>query len=278
MINIATIFALIILLLCSSLGKAHDSDREDKNGIINKNSSSSRHLEESKQVMCAPIKPIPPLRWRHDIGPILHEEGKKKAIELGVREGDFAFQTVSAWKTCENYHLVDLWQHQEHYMPTTGDAEHNQNMNDAFAKMNKAKEAGHIKSFTFCRNYTNNCHQLIENESVDFIYVDARHDYKGTLEDLQFWWPKLKYGGIMGGHDYMTQDDVDMANKGWKWQPDHDWTKNYDGTVDSTKRCVRGAVDDFFNDKFGDMKGCPRQIMITYQEHSHFWKSFFARK
>jgi len=42
------------------------------------------------------------------------------------------------------------------------------------------------------------------SDSLDFIYVDARHDYCGVKEDLINWWPKLKKHGIMCGHDYMT--------------------------------------------------------------------------
>ena len=32
--------------------------------------------------------------------------------------------------------------------------------------------------------------------SLDFIYLDARHDYKGVAEDLRAWWPALRSGGV----------------------------------------------------------------------------------
>jgi hypothetical protein len=31
-------------------------------------------------------------------------------------------------------------------------------------------------------------------EPLDFVYVDARHDYCGVLEDIQTWWPLLRPG------------------------------------------------------------------------------------
>jgi len=41
-----------------------------------------------------------------------------------------------------------------------------------------------------------------ENESIDFLFLDGDHTYKGVLKDLQLWFPKVKIGGIAAGHDY----------------------------------------------------------------------------
>lgn len=41
-------------------------------------------------------------------------------------------------------------------------------------------------------------------EPLDFVYIDARHDYCGCLADIQSYWEILKPCGIMAGHDYMT--------------------------------------------------------------------------
>jgi len=41
-----------------------------------------------------------------------------------------------------------------------------------------------------------------EDESVDFVFIDAEHTYKYVNGDIQAWLPKLKKGGIMAGHDY----------------------------------------------------------------------------
>lgn len=48
----------------------------------------------------------------------------------------------------------------------------------------------------------------IPDQSLDFVYIDARHDYCGALEDIENYWPKLHPGGIMAGDDYITNAEI----------------------------------------------------------------------
>lgn len=40
-----------------------------------------------------------------------------------------------------------------------------------------------------------------EDGSVEFVFIDASHEYADVREDIQAWWPKLRAGGYFGGHD-----------------------------------------------------------------------------
>ena len=37
---------------------------------------------------------------------------------------------------------------------------------------------------------------------MDFVFLDAAHDYENVKEDILSWYPKVKVGGWLTGHDY----------------------------------------------------------------------------
>lgn len=41
-----------------------------------------------------------------------------------------------------------------------------------------------------------------EDGSLDFVFIDADHSYKAVKEDINAWYPKVRSGGILSGHDY----------------------------------------------------------------------------
>lgn len=47
-----------------------------------------------------------------------------------------------------------------------------------------------------------------EDESLDFVYIDAGHDYKSAMEDIREWSKKVKKGGIVAGDDYSEPEDI----------------------------------------------------------------------
>lgn len=53
------------------------------------------------------------------------------------------------------------------------------------------------------------------DSSLDFVYIDAAHDYDSVQRDIDAWLPKIKNGGILGGDDYHPswQCVIDAVNK-----------------------------------------------------------------
>ena len=79
---------------------------------------------------------------------------------------------------------------------------------------------------------------LFQNESLDFIYIDARHDYKAVWDDLEAWFPKLRKGGLFSGHDYVDADYYHLVKQGQNWSVSADGTNN-------GKKAVASAVNEF---------------------------------
>lgn len=48
-----------------------------------------------------------------------------------------------------------------------------------------------------CENY--------HPKSLDFVFIDAAHDYHSVKKDIENWLPKVKSGGIIAGHDYTSK-------------------------------------------------------------------------
>jgi len=181
-------------------------------------------------------KEIPELYKRRYLPVILESEGLHTGAEVGVFRGQFAEWNLEMWPSCTRYLLVDLWEHQENYADVSNVEKSKQdaNLKRTIARLERFKDR-----YEICHNYSTVCAERHKDEVFDFVYIDARHDYKGVLQDLAYWWPLVKKGGIMAGHDFVYQ------RQGPK-KTGQNWTVNYDGTVDHLGRAVRGAVEEFF--------------------------------
>ena len=40
--------------------------------------------------------------------------------------------------------------------------------------------------------------------NLDFVYLDGDHSYPTVRKEIELYFPKIKQGGILGGHDYMS--------------------------------------------------------------------------
>jgi hypothetical protein len=42
---------------------------------------------------------------------------------------------------------------------------------------------------------------MFEDNSIDFLYIDTAHEFKHVEKEISLWYPKVKCGGNIAGHD-----------------------------------------------------------------------------
>lgn len=45
-------------------------------------------------------------------------------------------------------------------------------------------------------------YQEITKGLADVVFIDALHDYQSVKQDIEIWWPLVRPGGYLCGHDY----------------------------------------------------------------------------
>ena len=56
--------------------------------------------------------------------------------------------------------------------------------------------------------------KIFEDETFDWVYIDAKHDKPNVARDLNSWAPKVEPGGWILGHDYMEVKDAQGVEYG----------------------------------------------------------------
>lgn len=128
---------------------------------------------------------------------VINQYDLKIGVELGVAAGRHSEYILSNTKV-EKLWSIDRWQHVEGYDDPMNlpQKEHDELYQYVCKKLEKFGERCIV-----VRSDTTSASEKFENESLDFVYVDADHSYEGCKRDLLAWLPKIKKGGFITGHD-----------------------------------------------------------------------------
>lgn len=122
----------------------------------------------------------------------------KFGAELGVRRGEFSIYLLS-----NNVNLqmacVDVWE--DH--PSL-DEKHNHQSNYKTFIDSVDKYFGRV---FILKMLTEQACQFFNDNSFDFVFIDATHTYNSVSSDIRLWAPKVKETGIISGHDYCMNFD-----------------------------------------------------------------------
>ncbi|MDO8571494.1 MAG: class I SAM-dependent methyltransferase [bacterium] len=141
-------------------------------------------------------------RWR-EMPLLFRDLGCTKGVEVGVYRGKF-----SAALCAPNPNLfltgVDAWTVYEAYNEyTVDDLER-----EAFIEAKARTEKYNIK---LIKAWSMDAVKTFEDESLDFVFIDANHDFAHVTEDIAAWSKKVKKGGLVCGHDYIKNSTYDFG-------------------------------------------------------------------
>jgi len=124
----------------------------------------------------------------------LFNQNKKNlvGVEIGVGDG------TNSLIICKNLHIKKLYC----VDPYCCDSREN-SVVGGFNLRNKKIATKKLSRFNveLIEKFSFDSVDIIPNE-LDFVYIDGCHTYEGVKRDIDLFYPKVKVGGFIGGHDF----------------------------------------------------------------------------
>jgi hypothetical protein len=140
------------------------------------------------------------IRHRERLGAFLNEHNLLGAMaEVGCAFGGYSRVVLNDWKGSK-YVMVDPWikQSKQVYKEKTDGIDYN----GWFENCKRLAEQD--RRVQLIRKYSIEAAAEIADESLDCVYLDGNHAGEAVDQDIKAWWPKVRGGGIVGGHDFYT--------------------------------------------------------------------------
>jgi len=124
--------------------------------------------------------------------------------EVGVHTGQTSIKLLQNLPKIKKYHAVDPWKTYEQYNGSMyRKPGHKVLKTWSQAKQNFLRGIKPFSDKVIIHEMTSiEAVKTIEDGSLDWIFIDANHDYPYIKENLELWPPKVKSGGVVSGHDY----------------------------------------------------------------------------
>lgn len=118
-------------------------------------------------------------------------------VEVGCLQGrSAAYMCVEIANSAKSidFYCVDIWEDWWNYDTNCGD----KNVYGTFlSNLSPVSEY-----FIPMKLHSADAAAKFKDNSIDFVFIDANHEYEHVKNDILAWYPKIKPGGILAGHDY----------------------------------------------------------------------------
>lgn len=127
--------------------------------------------------------------------------------EIGVFRGDLSCRLLS--RNDLTLLMVDSWEGEGKAYAEAGDDFHAALTDEEQAACLEQTQA--VTHFAgprakIVRRRSVEAAEGVEDASLDFCFIDADHSYAGCKADIAAWFPKVKPGGFISGHDYANTE------------------------------------------------------------------------
>ena len=121
-------------------------------------------------------------------------------VEVGTYQGDFALQWLQSWPG--QLVCVDAWQFFDGIEDILN---HPQALMEQCYVTTQERLAPFAHRCEIVRGLSVPTAQRFaeEGRTFDAVYLDAGHDVANITADIAAWWPLVKAGGLLAGHDYL---------------------------------------------------------------------------
>jgi len=133
---------------------------------------------------------------REDLAELFHELQFKNGAEIGVAAGEYSEVIMQKNPQLEHMIGVDPYTPYKGYKDYVRLGTYTNLERDAHARLDK------YLNYRFVKDFSVEASQLVPDESLDFVYIDANHSEPYVTQDIEAWAPKVRPGGIVAGHDY----------------------------------------------------------------------------
>lgn len=137
---------------------------------------------------------------------LLRDRNHEVGAEIGVFEGDTTVHLLTRLPNLKKFIWVDPFEHYPEHTATLKPSKPKFYDADFIAIEKKFRTLvdRHKKSIEIIpvKMYSHTAVRYIQNESLDFAFIDGNHAYDYVKTDIENWLPKIKVGGILAGHDY----------------------------------------------------------------------------
>jgi len=134
---------------------------------------------------------------------------KPVGVEIGVHQGETSARLMSLH---EGLHLImiDAWSEDTYKNSPDGASQPFRDLyeNKWLENMNIAIDA--VKEYQdrteIIKSHSLHVSKTMPDQSFDFVFIDASHDYESVKADILAWLPKVKKDGWICGHDYEVEN------------------------------------------------------------------------